>query len=150
MTGFTGLSAFPLTPLRDDAVDDRAFAGLVERLSSTGVDSITALGSTGSYAYLTTEERAHVARIAVEHAGETPVVVGIGAPRTSHVVANAEAAQAAGASGMLIAPMTYQPLTHDDVVACRHNWRNRPGHGGRGDDRWAIGTLADGKSPSHA
>lgn len=116
MTGFTGLSAFPLTPLRDDAVDDRSFAGLVERLSSTGVDSITALGSTGSYAYLTTEERAHVARIAVEHAGETPVVVGIGALRTSHVVANAEAAQAAGASGLLLAPMTYQPLTHDDVV----------------------------------
>ncbi|MDN5617374.1 MAG: dihydrodipicolinate synthase family protein [Kocuria sp.] len=116
MTRFAGLSAFPLTPLRDDAVDDRSFTGLVERLSSAGVDSITALGSTGSYAYLTTEERAHVARIAVEYAGQTPVVVGIGALRTSHVVANAEAAQAAGASGLLLAPMTYQPLTHDDVA----------------------------------
>ena len=48
-----GLSAFPLTPLRDDAVDEHAFAGLVERLTAAGVDSITALGSTGSYAYLT-------------------------------------------------------------------------------------------------
>lgn len=47
---FTGLSAFPLTPLTDDAVDQRAFAGLVRRLAAARVDSITALGSTGSYA----------------------------------------------------------------------------------------------------
>lgn len=113
---FTGLSAFPLTPLADDAVDERAFAGLVERLAAAGVDSITALGSTGSYAYLSSEERARVARIAVAHAEETPVFVGIGALRTSDVVANALAAEEAGARGLLLAPMTYQPLTNDDVV----------------------------------
>lgn len=112
---FTGLSAFPLTPLADDAVDEDAFAGLVRRLAAAGVDSITALGSTGSYAYLTREERARVARLAVEHAGDTPVFVGIGALRTSDVLARAEDAQAAGAAGLLLAPMTYQPLTADDV-----------------------------------
>ncbi|MFF2496447.1 dihydrodipicolinate synthase family protein [Agromyces sp. NPDC058064] len=113
---FTGLSAFPLTPMADDAVDERAFAGLVERLAAAGVDSITALGSTGSYAYLSGGERARVARLAVAHAGETPVFVGIGALRTSDVLANARAAEQAGARGLLLAPMTYQPLTHDDVV----------------------------------
>ncbi len=80
---FTGLSAFPLTPITDDAVDERAFVGLIERLATAGVDSITALGSTGSYAYLTAAERARVARLAVEHAGGTPVFVGVGALRTS-------------------------------------------------------------------
>lgn len=113
---FTGLSAFPLTPLADDAVDQRAFAGLVRRLAAAGVDSITALGSTGSYAYLTAEERARVARLAVENADGTPVLVGVGALRTSQVLANVESAGAAGAAGLLLAPMTYQPLTHDDVV----------------------------------
>ncbi|WP_308470687.1 MULTISPECIES: hypothetical protein [unclassified Rathayibacter] len=44
----TGLSAFPLTPLRDDSIDERSFAALVERLARAGVDSIGALGSTGS------------------------------------------------------------------------------------------------------
>ena len=112
---FTGVSAFPLTPLHDDRVDKQAYIGLIERLTAAGVDSITALGSTGSYAYLSPEERAGVARLAVEHAGATPVFVGVGALRTSHVVANVEAAQAAGASGVLLAPMTYQPLTADDV-----------------------------------
>jgi 4-hydroxy-tetrahydrodipicolinate synthase len=114
-SSFTGLSAFPLTPLKDDAVDVRAFAGLLERLAGAAVDSITVLGSTGSYAYLTTDERAHVARLAVEHAGDTPVFVGVGAMRTSQVLANVESAQAAGAAGLLLAPMTYQPLTEDDV-----------------------------------
>lgn len=112
-----GLSAFPLTPLVDDAVDERAFAGLVERLAGAGVDSITALGSTGSYAYLTAGERARVARLAVEHAGSTPVIVGVGALRTSHVLEHVAGAEEAGAKGVLLAPMTYQPLTDDDVHA---------------------------------
>lgn len=115
MNIFTGLSAFPLTPLRDDRVDEQAFVAIIERLVTAGVDSITALGSTGSYAYLSPEERARVARLAVEHADATPVFVGVGALRTSHVLANVEAAEAAGAAGVLLAPMTYQPLTAGDV-----------------------------------
>lgn len=110
-----GLNTFPLTPLRDDAVDETAFAGLIERLVSAGVDSVTALGSTGSYAYLSTRERAAVARLTVKHAGQVPVVVGVGALRTSDVLANVAHAEEAGAAGVLLAPMTYQPLTPDDV-----------------------------------
>lgn len=115
MTPFAGLSAFPLTPLHDDAVDERSFAGLVARLAAAGVDSITALGSTGCYAYLTADQRARVARLAVEHAGDTPVFVGVGALRTSHVLTHVDGAEAAGAAGLLLAPMTYQPLTEGDV-----------------------------------
>lgn len=112
---FTGLSAFPLTPLHDDQIDEQAFTGLITRLAATGVDSITALGSTGSYAYLTAEERARVAQLAVEHAGSTPVFVGVGDLRTSHTLAHIDAAERAGAAGVLLAPMTYQALTSDDV-----------------------------------
>lgn len=111
----SGLSAFPLTPIQDGRVDEAAVARIIERLASAGVDSIGALGSTGSYAYLTREERARVARRTVEHAGDVPVIVGIGALRTEHVLALAEDAQAAGAAGVLLAPMTYQALTPDDV-----------------------------------
>ncbi|QHC64538.1 dihydrodipicolinate synthase family protein [Rathayibacter festucae] len=112
----TGLSAFPLTPLRDDAVDEPAFAALVERLAAAGVDSIGALGSTGSAAYLDREERRRVAALAVRHAGHVPVVVGISALRTSQVLALAEDAQEAGAAAVLLAPVSYQPLTDDDVL----------------------------------
>ncbi|WP_310165640.1 dihydrodipicolinate synthase family protein [Arthrobacter sp. BE255] len=112
---FTGLSAFPVTPLAHDAVDEASFIRVVERLAAAKVDSITALGSTGSYAYLSSDERSRVAHLAVQHAGGTPVIVGIGALRTSQVLTNAENAERAGASAMLLAPMTYQPLTEDDV-----------------------------------
>lgn len=112
---FTGLSAFPLTPLANDAVDEAAFVRLVERLAEAKVDSITALGSTGSYAYLSSKERKRVARLAVEHAGRTPVFIGIGALRTSQILTNAENAEKAGGSALLLAPMTYQPLTDNDV-----------------------------------
>lgn len=115
MSLFAGLSAFPLTPLHDDVIDEHAFAGLVERLASADVDSITALGSTGCAAYLNPLERARVAHLAVEHADRTPVFVGISALRTSEVLVHAQAAAEAGAAGLLLAPMTYQPLTPDDV-----------------------------------
>ncbi|MFE1085068.1 dihydrodipicolinate synthase family protein [Brevibacterium sediminis] len=114
---FTGLSAFPLTPLKDDSLDEDAFIGLIERLVLAGVDSITALGSTGSYAYLDTDERARVAQLSVESALDIPVFIGVGALRTRDVLANVASAEAAGAQGLLLAPVSYQPLTADEVFA---------------------------------
>lgn len=115
MSSFTGLSAFPLTPLHEDAVDLDAFSRLVGHLAGSGVDSITALGSTGSYAYLRPAERAAVAAAAVEQAGQTPVFVGVGALRTSEVLQNVRSAERAGAVGALLAPISYQRLTEEDV-----------------------------------
>jgi 4-hydroxy-tetrahydrodipicolinate synthase len=112
---FSGLSAFPLTPLNESAIDEAAFVSLVERLAAAGVDSICALGSTGSYAYLTRAERARVARLAVRHAGDVPVTVCIGALRTRDVLDLARDAQDAGVQGVLLAPMSYHPLSHDEV-----------------------------------
>ncbi|KOX18288.1 dihydrodipicolinate synthase family protein [Nocardiopsis sp. NRRL B-16309] len=112
---FTGLSAFPLTPLDDDRFDERAFTGLVTRLVEAGVDSIGALGSTGSFAYLDREERRRVARAAVRSVGDVPVIVGIGSLRTSHVRALAEDAQRAGAAAVLLSPTSYQKLTDEEV-----------------------------------
>lgn len=115
MSKLAGLCAFPLTPMVDDRVDEEAFAVIIQRLAAAGVDSITALGSTGSYPYLSAEERAKVVQIAVKHAGSIPVYAGIGALRTSQVLANADAAKAAGAVGLLLAPVSYQPLTEEDL-----------------------------------
>ena len=108
---FTGLSAFPLTPLKDEAVDEDAFIGLIERLVLAGVDSITALGSTGSYAYLNLDERARVAEVAVESALDIPVFIGVGALRTKDVLANVASAGAAGAQGLLLAPVLFRTVT---------------------------------------
>lgn len=113
---FTGLSAFPLTPVDDTTgIDEAAFAPLVSRAAAANVDSITVLGSTGSYAYLTGDERRRVAELAVDAAGDVPVLVGVGATRTRDVLRLVEHAQHAGAAGLLVAPVSYQPLSDDEV-----------------------------------
>ena len=113
--GLRGLSAFPLTPIAQDAVDEAAFVGIVERVATAGVDSITALGSTGSHAYLDRAERRRVVELAASAAGGVPVIAGIGHVRTREVLRHLDDAQTAGATGVLLAPMTYQALTDDEV-----------------------------------
>ncbi|AMM31903.1 Dihydrodipicolinate synthetase family protein [Sinomonas atrocyanea] len=112
---FTGLSAFPLTPLDEHGIDEAALGRLVQRAAAAGVDSFGVLGSTGSYAYLGREERRRVLDTAVAHAGATPVLAGIGALRTRDVLAHAADAQEAGAAAVLLAPVSYQPLTPEEV-----------------------------------
>lgn len=112
---FTGLSAFPLTPVSEQDIKEYELIGLVEHLAEAGVDSIGVLGSTGNYAYLSHAERARVVKLSVENAAGVPIIAGIGALRTREVLANAESAQEAGASGVLLAPVSYQKLTDDEV-----------------------------------
>ena len=119
MTLFTGLSAFPLTP-RDAAgrVMTQTLHAMLDRVMAARPDSIGLLGSTGGYAYLAAEERKRVLRLALERvAGRVPVVVGVGALTTDEAVDLARDARAAGADGLLLAPMSYHPLTDDEVFA---------------------------------
>ncbi|UXI03089.1 dihydrodipicolinate synthase family protein [Photobacterium sp. TY1-4] len=112
---FNGLCAFPLTPLNQHGVDEAAFIRLIERLVAAEVDSICVLGSTGNYAYLSRAERAQVIQLAVQHAGHIPVMAGISALATRDVLDLAQDAQQAGADAVLLAPMSYQKLTADEV-----------------------------------
>jgi 4-hydroxy-tetrahydrodipicolinate synthase len=117
MTLFKGLSAFPITPADEQGrVDVEALRRLVRRLVDAKVDSIGLLGSTGSYPYLTRDERRRAIEAAVaEAAGQTPIIVGVGALRTSDAVLMARDARAAGADAGLLAPVSYTPLTDDEV-----------------------------------
>ena len=116
---FTGLSAFPLTPADPEGVvDTTALGGLVERLVTAGVDSIGLLGSTGIYAYLDRTQRARTVAAAVEAAnGRVPLIVGVGALRTSWAIDLACDAERAGASGLLLAPVSYAALTVGEAAA---------------------------------
>ena len=112
---FNGLSAFPLTPMRGETVDLDAVARLVARAAESGADSLGVLGSTGNYAYLSREERRLVLEASVEAAGGVPVLAGVGAVRTRDVIRLAGDAHAAGASALLLAPVSYQRLTEAEV-----------------------------------
>lgn len=93
-----------------------ALSRMLERLHAAGVDSVGLLGSTGAYPYLTRSERRHAVEAAVACIGsKTPIIVGTGALRTDEAVALAQDAEEAGADGLLLAPMSYQPLTEGEV-----------------------------------
>jgi len=117
MTLFHGLSAFPITPADEGGrVDTGALAGLLGRLQAGGVDSVGLLGSTGTYAYLNRAERRRAIAAAAEAlGGRTPIIVGVGALRTDEAMALARDAQEAGADGVLLAPVSYTPLTEEEV-----------------------------------
>jgi 4-hydroxy-tetrahydrodipicolinate synthase len=114
---FRGLSAFPLTPAdADGRVDVEMLSRLLERLCKAKVASIGLLGSTGTYAYLTREERHRAVAAAVECVdGRVPLVVGAGALRTDHAIDLARDAEVSGADALLMAPVSYTPLTQDEA-----------------------------------
>lgn len=112
---FAGFSAFPLTPFvrneADEALAARLFARLVGKADSVGV-----LGSTGSYMYLTARERWRLIDLAAEHTDGLPLLVGVSDIAQRQVLKHVDAAVRAGASGLLLAPVGYQPLTEREVI----------------------------------
>lgn len=114
---FTGLSAFPLTPVTANGVDEKGFNNILARLTTARVDSMGILGSTGSYAYLTREQRKRVATLAKQVAGDIPVMVCVGAVSTDAILHLADDAQAAGANALLLPAVSYQLLRDEEVFS---------------------------------
>lgn len=114
---FKGLSAFPITPADEEGhVDVKDLVALIRRLKSAQVDSIGLLGSTGSYPYLSRGERRRAIEATIgEAGGAVPIIVGIGALRTSDVIRLGQDAKEAGADAALLAPVSYTPLTEEEV-----------------------------------
>lgn len=113
---FHGLSAFPLTPM--DATGnliEETLNAFLTRIHKAGADSVGLLGSTGGYAFLTREQRQHIIKTAVKHiGGKIPLIVGVGALRTDEAQALAKDAADAGADALLLAPVSYTPLTQEE------------------------------------
>lgn len=114
---FKGLSAFPITPSdADGVVQTDALQRILARLEGSGVASVGLLGSTGTYMFLSRAERQRAVAAAREVLTDLPLIVGVGAMRTSEAVALAKDAQAAGADALLMAPVSYNPLTEEEVA----------------------------------
>jgi 4-hydroxy-tetrahydrodipicolinate synthase len=116
MTLCAGLSAFPITPATPEGrVIEADLRAILRRIAAGGADSVGLLGSTGTYMFLERDERRRATAIAVETLTDTPVIVGVGALRTDHARAVARDAAAEGAAGLLLAPVSYTPLTEEEV-----------------------------------
>jgi dihydrodipicolinate synthase/N-acetylneuraminate lyase len=106
------------TPLKEGgaALDEDAFAPLVEFLAAGGLDGLLALGTTGEGILLGVEERRRVAELFLE--APIDVIVHAGAQTTAATVALAEHAASLGAAGVAVIGPPYFQL--DEAALLRH------------------------------
>jgi len=116
---FKGIIAYPITPFdSQEKVDLPLFRQQVERLVSSGIHGIAPLGSTGVLPYLTDDEKEAVTEAALEQtADRVPTLVGVSNLTTDKTIYHAQFAEKAGASAVMIIPMSYWKLTDDEIVS---------------------------------
>lgn len=115
---FRGIIAYPITPFdKDGKVDIPLFKRLVERLVSSGSHGIAPLGSTGVLPYLTDPEKEAVTEATIQQvAGRVPTLVGVSNLTTDKTIYHARFAEKAGATAVMIIPMSYWKLTDQEIV----------------------------------
>lgn len=115
---FKGVIAYPVTPFDDnESVDIPLFKKQVERLVTTGSHGIAPLGSTGVMPYLNDAEKEAITEATMQQvAGRVPTLVGVSNLTTDKTVYHAQFAEKAGATAVMIIPMSYWKLTDDEIV----------------------------------
>lgn len=112
-----GIIAYPITPFGEAGIDVERLAGLVDTMVDAGVHAIAPLGSTGESAYLSFDEWKTVVDATIAAvAGRVPVVVGSSDLTTAETVARAEYSQQAGATAVMVIPVSYWPLSEREIV----------------------------------
>jgi dihydrodipicolinate synthase/N-acetylneuraminate lyase len=114
-----GALAAAVTPLRagGDALDEEAFAPLVEFLVEGGLDGILALGTTGEGVMLSESQRRRAAELFVHNAGgRLAVAVHCGAQTTAETVRLAAHAHDIGANAVAVIAPPYYPFDEDGLL----------------------------------
>src|SRR4029079_14298147 len=99
MSDFRGVFPYLVSPIDASGQSRTEVLGrLCDDLVNAGVHGLTALGSTGEFAYLNGLQRARIVQTTVEAAkGRVPVVAGVASTSTSDAVAQAREYQNLGA-----------------------------------------------------
>ncbi len=113
-----GVTAFPITPFLPNLdLDLPALRHNVDWMVRHGIKSLVAAGGTGELYSLDCDEIEAVHRTVVEaSAGRAGVICGVGG-KMREAQRLAAAAEASGASGILILPPAYGPSSDDGLVA---------------------------------
>ncbi len=105
---FKGAITALVTPFRDGAVDEKAFAALLERQIAAGIHGVVPVGTTGETSTLSHDEHKRVVSLCVEiAAGRIRVIAGAGSNATAEAIELAAHAKAAGADGALVVTPYY-------------------------------------------
>ncbi len=114
----SGLLSFPITDFDAELkFDARGYAARLEWLMPYGASVLFAAGGTGEFFSLEPQEYAEVIRTATRTCrGRVPIVGGAGGG-TTLAIKYAQAAEAAGAQGVLLLPHYLTESTQDGLVA---------------------------------
>ena len=109
MQGLEGIYVIVSTPFDERGrLDEESFATLLDATVRAGVQGVTILGVAGEAQRLSDAERDRLLARAMEAiAGRIPVVVGVSHDGTDVTVERTQAARAAGAAGVMVAPPTF-------------------------------------------
>ena len=113
---FNGSIVAIVTPFRNEKVDEKAFADLIEWHIAEGMNAIVPCGTTGESATLDYEEHHRVIELAIEVANKRiPVIAGTGANSTNETIMMTRKAQKAGADGALLVSPYYNKPTQEGI-----------------------------------
>ena len=101
----------------DGKFDERQYRRYLQWLLPQGPVALAINADTGEGPHLWPHEREAVLRVAVEEAGEVPVIAGLSAMFTEQAVEEAKRAEGAGARGLLVFPIpAYQGQPLDPAI----------------------------------
>jgi 4-hydroxy-tetrahydrodipicolinate synthase len=101
----------------DGRFDEAAYRRYLQWLLPQGPVAVAVNADTGEGPHLWPDERERVLRVAVEEAGDVPVVAGLSAQFTAQAVDEANRAKDAGASALLVFPIpAYQGTPLDPAI----------------------------------
>ena len=108
-----------ITTLKKDlTIDQEAMQKTARRLINNGSKGVVVLGTSGEFAGIDDDQRETAIKTVVNEIGaEVPVIVGCGQPNVKRTHEQAKAAADLGASGILVNPPFYYPMTQDEVIA---------------------------------
>jgi 4-hydroxy-tetrahydrodipicolinate synthase len=112
--------AFIPTPTKDDGetIDEKRLRQTIDYQIEHGVDGVCIFGSTGGNGSFTDEEMREATTVAAKHAsGRITIIAGTGARTTSACIALSKHAEDVGCDGIMVLPVSYWPLTPDEVFA---------------------------------
>lgn len=115
---FCGSIPALVTPFRDEALDERAYADFVAWQIAEGSHGLVPAGTTGESATLRPEEHRRVIEICIEAAaGKVPVIAGCGSNDTAHAIALTKVAKDSGADAALHVPPYYNRPNQEGIYA---------------------------------
>ncbi len=101
----------------DGKFDETAYRRYLQWLLPQGPVALAINADTGEGPHLWPDERERVLRVAVEEAGDVPIIAGLSAMFTAQAVEEARRAEGAGARGLLVFPIpAYQGTPLDAAI----------------------------------